>query len=76
MALRMRQDNPTFYDETHEWRVTFYPIKNCPGFSHKVIINCRPAGWLSSEVRPSGKTAAYFLEKFGPYIESQMAQAS
>lgn len=76
MALKMRQDNPTYYDQSGKWRVTFYPIKNCPGFSHKVIINARPAGWLGAEFRPSGKTAAFYLERFGPYIDAQMAKAT
>lgn len=67
MALRMRQDNPTYFDESGEWRVTFYPIKDLPGYTHRVVINSRKAGYLGEGSRPSGKTAAYFLENFEPY---------
>ena len=75
---KMKIQNPTFYDETGEWRVTFYPLKKneCPGFSHRVVINSRRAGWLEDQFRPSAKTAAYFLSQFGAYIEAALAKAS
>jgi hypothetical protein len=41
----------------------FVPIKNVPGFSHRVIINEKMADWLSSAVRPGKKHAEYFLKK-------------
>ena len=41
----------------------FVPIKNVPGFSHRVILNGKPVDWLSNTSKPSVKVAQYYFEK-------------
>lgn len=41
----------------------FVPVKNVPQYSHRVIINRRPIGWLSSDTKPNIKSARYFIER-------------
>lgn len=39
----------------------FVPVKNVPGFTHKVIVNDVRVGWLSSDFKPNEKAAVYFF---------------
>lgn len=41
----------------------FYPVSNVPGFSHRVIIDDVPFSWLSSDCKPSKKTAKFFFDE-------------
>jgi hypothetical protein len=40
--------------------VEFVPVENVPGFSHRVIVDGKPSSWLSSDYKPSEKSARYF----------------
>ena len=41
----------------------FIPVKDYPGFSHRVVINNQRIGWLGKEFKPNIKNARYFIEK-------------
>jgi len=43
--------------------IEFVPVKNVPGFSHRVILNGSPVDWLSNTSKPSVKVATYFFDK-------------
>ena len=40
--------------------IEFVAVENVPGFTHRVLADGCPCGWLSSDFRPSKKTAKYF----------------
>lgn len=53
------------YQKPDGTTVEFVPVKNVPGFSHRVILNGKPVDWLTDKVKPSLKTAEYYFEKHG-----------
>lgn len=56
------ESRPTFAAE--DGRVLqFVPIKNVPGFSHRVTINGLAADYLGDNAKPSAKSAEFFLGK-------------
>jgi hypothetical protein len=43
--------------------IEYAPVKDAPGFSHRVLINGIPVDWQGNHRKPSKKSAVYFLEK-------------
>jgi hypothetical protein len=53
----------TFRDEDNN-TVTFKPIVDVPGFSHRVIVNHTPVDYLDNRhAKPSAKVAEFFFQK-------------
>jgi hypothetical protein len=43
--------------------VLFRRVRQVPGFTHRVIVNGVPTGWLAVGFRPTAKHATYFLKQ-------------
>lgn len=43
--------------------IQFWPVKNVPGWTHRVTINGQACDWLSGAFKPNRKTAAFYSEK-------------
>lgn len=71
--MKITRRPPSFlcHTDAGNFEILFLPVKNTPGFSHRVSITKTPSNsnlvnvvnWLSSEFRPSIKTATFFFEK-------------
>lgn len=46
-----------------EDRIEFWPVKNIPGFTHRVLVNGKKAGYLHHTVKVNQKSAQFFLAK-------------
>lgn len=44
-------------------RIEFWPVKDVPSYTHRVIVNGEKAGYLHHENKPNLKTAKFFLAK-------------
>ncbi len=55
----------THYIDEYNRRLWFVPLQktDAPGFTHRVIIDYKMVDWLSTDYKPSAKTAQYFFEK-------------
>jgi hypothetical protein len=58
----------TYIDEGHN-ELSFVPVKNVPGYTHRIVYNKKPINWLSEMFNPTEKTAAYFFS-----LEAQRLQ--
>jgi hypothetical protein len=51
----------TYVDEEGN-KLSFVPVKDVPGYTHKVIYNDKKINWLSSYFNPTEKAAAYYIK--------------
>lgn len=55
---------PTFVAQDGR-ELQFIPLKRsaAPGFSHRVVIDRQPVGFLGNGFKPNAKSAAFYLEQ-------------
>jgi hypothetical protein len=55
---------PTYSDGQN--LVSFIPVRNAPGFTHRVIVNRAHVAWLATGHKPNAKSARFFVANHMP----------